>query len=111
MVDSMLKLIKHYPDAYPEKFALVFTPADVRRNFDKKFFSLIPCLENGSPIGNDPEYLKYLKKQGIAYITLCHSKTNQISDSNFDTVRQWNGLSPEGVELIKKLNRGTRFNL
>jgi membrane dipeptidase len=104
MVDSMLKLIKHYPAAYPDKFALAFTPADVQRNFDKKLFSLIPCLENGSPIGNDPEYLKYLKNQGIAYITLCHSKTNQISDSNFDTLRRWNGLSPEGVELIKKLN-------
>jgi membrane dipeptidase len=105
MVDSMLKLIKHYPDTYPDKFALAFTPADVRRNFDKKLFSLIPCLENGSPIGNDPEYLKYLKNQGIAYITLCHSKTNQISDSNFDKEHKWNGLSPEGKEIIKRLNR------
>jgi membrane dipeptidase len=66
---------------------------------------LIPCLENGSPIGNDPEYLKYLKNQGIAYITLCHSKTNQISDSNFDSDRKWNGLSPSGVEIIKEMNR------
>jgi membrane dipeptidase len=105
MVDSMLKLIKHYPDTYPDKFALAFTPADVRRNFDKKLFSLIPCLENGSPIGHDPEYLKYLKNQGIAYITLCHSKTNQISDSNFDKEHKWNGLSPEGKEIIKGLNR------
>jgi membrane dipeptidase len=104
MVDSMLKLIRHYPETYPDKFALAFTPADVKRNYDKKLFSLIPCLENGSPIGDDPEYLKYLKNQGIAYITLCHSKTNYLSDSNFDTVRRWNGLSPSGVELIKKLN-------
>jgi membrane dipeptidase len=104
MVDSMLMLIKHYPDTYPDKFAMAFTPSDVKRNFDEKLFSLIPCLENGSPIGSDQEYLKYLKNQGIAYITLCHSRTNQISDSNFDTVRQWNGLSPFGVELIKKLN-------
>jgi membrane dipeptidase len=105
MVDSMLKLIKYYPDTYPDKFALALTPADVKRNFDTKLFSLIPCLENGSPIGNDPEYLKYLKNQGIVYITLCHSKTNQISDSNFDTDRKWNGLSPSGVELIKEMNR------
>jgi membrane dipeptidase len=104
MLDSMLKLIKHYPDAYPDKFALAFTPADVKRNFNKKLFSLIPCLENGSPVGNDPEYLEYLKNQGIAYITLCHSRTNQISDSNFDTDRKWNGLSPLGVKLIRELN-------
>jgi len=105
MVDSMLKLIRHYPDTYPDNFALAHTPADVVRNFDKKLFSLIPCLENGSPIGNDPEYLKYLKNQGIVYITLCHSKTNQISDSNFDQERKWNGLSPSGVEIIKEMNR------
>ena len=105
MVDSMLKLIRHYPEIYPDKFAMAFTPEDVRRNFDRKIFSLIPCLENGSPIGDDPEYLKYLKNQGIAYITLCHSKTNQISDSNFDTDRRWNGLSPAGIELIREMNR------
>jgi membrane dipeptidase len=105
MVDSMLKLIRYYPETYPDKFALALTPADVKNNFDKKQFSLIPCLENGSPIGNDPEYLKYLKNQGIAYITLCHSKTNQISDSNFDSDRKWNGLSPSGVEIIKEMNR------
>jgi membrane dipeptidase len=105
MVDSMLKLIRYYPDTYPDKFVLALTPADVKRNFDKKLFSLIPCLENGSPIGKDPEYLKYLKNQGIVYITLCHSKTNQISDSNFDKERKWNGLSPEGREIIKEMNR------
>lgn len=105
MVDSMLKLIRYYPHTYPDKFALAFTPADVKRNFDKKLFSLIPCLENGSPIGKDPEYLKYLKNQGIVYITLCHSKTNQISDSNFDQERKWNGLSPEGREILKEMNR------
>lgn len=104
MVNSMLKLISHYSETYPDKFALALSPEDVKSNFDKKLFSLIPCLENGSPIGNDPEYLKYLKNQGIAYITLCHSKTNLISDSNFDTERRWNGLSPSGVELINKMN-------
>jgi membrane dipeptidase len=105
MVDSMLRLISHYTDTYPDKFALALTPEDVRRNFDKKLFSLIPCLENGSPIGDDSTYLKYLKDKGIAYITLCHSKVNQLSDSNFDPDRKWGGLSPEGREIIKAMNR------
>ena len=104
LVDSMLRLISHYTDSYPDKFALALTPVDVRRNFDKKLFSLVPCLENGSPIGDDPTYLKYLKEKGIAYITLCHSKANQLSDSNFDPDRKWGGLSPEGREIIKEMN-------
>ncbi len=105
MVDSMLKIIRHYPDTYPEKFAVSNTPAEVRGNFAKHLFSLVPCLENGSPVGDDLQYLQYLKDQGIAYITLCHSKTNQICDSNFDPERKWNGLSPLGSELIREMNR------
>jgi membrane dipeptidase len=105
MVDSMLNLVRFYAKTYPDKFALALNPDDVRKNFDKKLFSLIPCLENGSPIGDDPRYLKHLKDQGIAYLTLCHDRTNQISDSNFDQNRKWNGLSPLGSEVIKEMNR------
>ena len=105
MVDSMLKVINYYPEKYFDKFSLALTPADVKKNFEKKQFSLIPCLENGSPIGNDLEYLKYLKNKGIAYITLCHSKANQISDSNLDTLnKKWKGLSPFGINVINEMN-------
>jgi membrane dipeptidase len=105
MVDSMLNLISYYANTYPDKFAIALTPADVKRNFEGKRFSFIPCLENGSSVGNDIGYLKYLKDHGIAYMTLCHNRTNQISDSNFDKEHKWNGLSPEGKEIIKELNR------
>lgn len=105
MVDSLLKIIRHYPEVYPDKFAVATTPDEVRSNFGKGLFSLIPCLENGSPAGEDLQYLKYLKDQRIAYITLCHSKANQICDSNFDPDRKWNGLSPLGSEVIKEMNR------
>jgi len=39
------------------------------------------------------------------FITLNHNKVNQISDSNFDENRKWNGLSPFGLEVIKEMNR------
>jgi membrane dipeptidase len=103
--DYLLNKVRYYAKTYPNKFALAVSPGDVRKNFVKKLFSLIPCLENGSPIGEDLEYLKYINNQGIAYITLCHAKTNQISDSNFDSDRKWDGLSPLGLEVIKEMNR------
>jgi membrane dipeptidase len=105
MVDSILKLITDYPKIYPEKFAMALNPKDVKQNFKSNLFSLPLCLENGSPVGNDIAYLRYLKKQGIVYITLTHNKANQISDSNFDENRKWNGLSPFGLEVIKEMNR------
>lgn len=105
MVDSLLKLVTNYNIAYPDKFAPAFSPNDIKNNFMNKLFSIPICLENGSPIGNDLEYLNQLKEQGIVYITLNHNKANQISDSNFDTNLIWNGLSPFGLELIKEMNR------
>lgn len=105
MVDSLIKLVTSYQENYPEKFALCNNPNDINPNFEKGLFSLILCLENGSPIGNDLQYLKFLKEQGIVYITLNHSKPNQISDSSYDTCRIWNGLSPFGYEVIREMNR------
>lgn len=61
-------------------------------------------MENGAPIGNDLKNLKYFFDRGIRYITLTHSKNNQICDSSGDTT-QWNGLSPFGVDVVKEMNR------
>ncbi len=105
IVDSMLNLISYYAENYPDKFAIAVTPEDVENNFGKGVLSFIPCLENGSPSGHDKDYFKYLKGKGIAYVTLCHNRVNQISDSNFDPERKWNGLSPYGKEVIGELNR------
>jgi membrane dipeptidase len=105
MVDSILNYINRYPIQHPDKFATARTPDDVRKNFSRGVVSLPLCLENGSPVGDDPGYLKYLKDQGIVYITLNHDRANQISDSNFDPERKWNGLSPFGIEVIEEMNR------
>ena len=83
LVDSVLSQTNYYLNKYPDKFAPARNPDDVRKNFEKNLLSLPVCLENGSPIGDDLGYLKYLKDQGIVYITLCHDGTNQISDFKF----------------------------
>ena len=105
LVDSILEIINNQIKTHPDKFAYAKNTYDIERNFNNNLISLPLCLENGMPIGNDLEYLKYLKEQGIVYITLNHDKTNQISDSNFDENREWKGLSPFGIEVIKEMNR------
>jgi len=105
VVDSVIKLISDYAYNYPDKFAKANNPHDINENFKNNLLSLPLCIENGMPIGNDLSYLKYLKDRGIVYITLNHNKVNQISDSNFDENRKWNGLSPFGLEVIKEMNR------
>ena len=62
-------------------------------------------MENGAPIGNDIKNVQYFFDRGIRYITLTHSKDNQICDSSGDTTHTWNGLSPFGIKVVEEMNR------
>ncbi|RMD94525.1 MAG: membrane dipeptidase [Calditrichaeota bacterium] len=98
MMDSVIA-------ANPDKFARAFTPDDVRRNFKKGLISLPYGMENGAAIENDIKNVEYFFKKGIRYITLTHSKKNQICDSSYDPDKGWNGLSPFGYKVIDEMNR------
>ena len=61
-------------------------------------------IENGAAIENNIDNIEYFFNRGIRYITLTHGKDNQICDSSYDSTRTWNGLSPFGEKVIKKMN-------
>jgi len=63
-------------------------------------------LENGYPIGKDISRVKQYYDLGARYITLAHSKNNDICDSSSDPEGAENdGLSPFGVNVVKEMNR------
>ena len=63
-------------------------------------------LENGYPIGKDISRVKQYYELGARYITLSHSKNNDICDSSTDpNGAENNGLSPFGVDVVKEMNR------
>jgi membrane dipeptidase len=63
-------------------------------------------LENGYPIGNDITRVKQYYDLGARYITLSHSRNNDICDSSTDPKGpESNGLSPFGIQVVKEMNR------
>ena len=62
-------------------------------------------MENGSPIGKSIDRVKMLYDKGIRYITLCHSRDNEICDSCATLVKRWGGLSPFGQKVVAEMNR------
>ncbi len=102
--DSLINWVDMITEKLPEKFMLAKTPTEVEANFKTGKISLPKGMENGAPIGNDLKNVKYFYDRGIRYITLTHSKNNQICDSSGDTAK-WNGLSPFGKEVVKEMNR------
>jgi len=103
--DTMIGFVNRIVDESPDKFAIPFSVDDIRQQFEAGIISLPMGLENGSPIGNDLESVQYFHDRGIRYVTLTHSKWNQISDSSYDDDKHWDGLSDFGIEVVKEMNR------
>lgn len=104
LADSLINLVESLTKTYPDKYALAGSPAEVEQNFEQGKISLPMGMENGAPIGENLENVKYFFDRGIRYITLTHSKVNKISDSSYDTARTHGGLSEFGKEVVKEMN-------
>lgn len=62
-------------------------------------------IENGYPIGNNLDNINHFYDLGTRYITLVHTRNNDIADSSTDREGpEHNGLSPFGEEVVKRMN-------
>ncbi len=103
--EELIDMVYGFAQKWPDKYAMAFSVKDVKDIFNKGLISLPMGMENGAPIEDDINNLKYFYERGIRYITLCHSRWNLICDSSYDPDKHWNGLSPFGKEVIEEMNR------
>ncbi len=89
----------------PDKASLTVSEAQALENKAGGKFSIFVGLENGSPIGESLERLEWFHKEGVRYVTLCHTGNNLICDSCATDVKRWGGLSPFGREVVAEMNR------
>lgn len=105
VADSLIDMVKGIASDSPDKFAMAESPEEIWANFEKGLISLPMGMENGAAIEDDLNNVAYFYERGIRYITLTHSRDNQISDSSYDTTYMHNGLSAFGEEVVKEMNR------
>lgn len=105
VADTLIDLVNGIAKEHPDKFAIAVTPKEVETNFKKGIISLPMGMENGAPVMDDLKNVAYFHQRGIRYITLTHSKDNQICDSSYDETGTWKGLSPFGREVVAEMNR------
>ena len=105
VADSLIDLVEGITTDHPEKFAIATSPEEIEQQFKKGLISLPMGMENGAPIEKDLSNVEYFYDRGIRYITLTHSKDNQISDSSYDTTDTHGGLSDFGKKVVKEMNR------
>ena len=102
--NSLIDLVNNVIKSNKE-FDYAFTPKDVIKNFKKNKISLPMGMENGSPIGEDINRIKYFFDRGIRYMTLTHAADNQVCDSSYDSRNTWNGLSDFGKKVVREMNK------
>ena len=63
-------------------------------------------IENGYPVGKDLSLVSRFYDLGARYITLCHTRNNDICDSSTDRDGpEHGGISDFGREVVREMNR------
>jgi membrane dipeptidase len=103
--ERMLEVVERSVSENSDIAAFASNRIQALKNREEGKFSVFLALENGSPIGDSIDNIKWFYDKGIRYITLCHSSDNQICDSCASAEKTWGGLSPFGREVVAEMNR------
>lgn len=101
--DLTIDSIKSMLDNYSDEMELAVNSGDLKRITDEGKRAIYLGMENGYPIGNDITMVDKYYNDGVRYITLVHSRNNDICDSANDSLVH-NGVSEFGKEVIARMN-------
>jgi membrane dipeptidase len=105
LADELIDMVEGLVKKSPDKFALVASVDDVRKNFEAGKVSLPMGIENGAALEGNLQNVKHFHARGVRYITLTHSKDNDICDSSYDDRHTHKGLSTFGKQVVPEMNR------
>ncbi len=105
-VEKIINDIRNVIKQNNEYLELALSSNDALKLFNKGKKAIYIGIENGYAIGNDVNLIKYFYEMGVRYITLCHTKNNDICDSSTDpNGEEHKGLSEFGKQVIKEMNK------
>jgi membrane dipeptidase len=91
---------------FPNRAEIATTPDDVYKLKKEGKRAIYIGIENGYPLGTDLSLLQKYYDLDARYITLCHTRNNQIctSSTDKDTLNK-SGISDFGRKVVKEMNR------
>jgi membrane dipeptidase len=100
LIDVTYEQVARHADA----LALATTADDIERLHREGKIATLLGVEGGHEIEGDLRALDIYYRLGVRYMTLTHTKNNELGDSSGDKPR-WNGLSPFGRQAVERMNR------
>lgn len=103
---DILDKIRRNVEKYPEMAGIATSPEDAFRLKREGKLSAFIGIENAYPLGKDICRVKTFYDLGARYITLSHTRNNDVCDSSTDPKGpEHNGLSEFGKEVVREMNR------
>ena len=104
--DRIFEMVHTMLEKNHENAELSLTPDDAFRLKKDSKRAIYLGLENGYPLGTDVSLVQKYYDLGARYITLCHTRNNDLCDSSTDPDGPEHlGLSAFGNEVVKEMNR------
>jgi membrane dipeptidase len=89
---------------HPDVLGLAGTADDIERLHHDGKIAILMGVEGGHQIEGDMHVLDIYYRLGIRYMTLTHTRNNELGDSSGDKPG-WKGLSPLGRQAIERMNQ------
>ena len=101
LIDTVEAIVRRAPD----RFAVVRSVAEAMAIAGTDRVGLALGIENGAALEGDVAAVRHFRDRGVRYITLTHSRPNDLSDPSYGTQRPHGGLSPLGERVVAEMNR------
>jgi len=102
---KLIELTRKMVADNPDLTEMALTPEDAYRIEKAGKRAMFMGMENGYPLGKDIANVKMFYDLGVRYITITHTRNNELGDSSTDEKKEWNGLNPLGKQVVKEMNR------
>jgi membrane dipeptidase len=108
--EKKYNLIKGIAEQNPDRAALAYSPADVRRTAAQGKFAVVVSMLNAYPLGSDLSQLDEWYKRGVRILGFVHAGHNDWADSSRpnagrgDRLEEHGGLSALGKQAVAQLN-------
>jgi membrane dipeptidase len=100
LIDATDRQVGRHSDV----LGLAGTADDIERLHREKKIAILLGVEGGHEIEGDLRVLDIYYRLGVRYMTLTHTKNDDLGDSSGDKP-DWKGLSPLGREAVARMNQ------
>ncbi|MBQ0069516.1 MAG: gamma-glutamyl-gamma-aminobutyrate hydrolase family protein, partial [Bacteroidales bacterium] len=101
----LINVTKQQIAKYSDLCGFATSPDDVASLKAQGKKAIFIGVENGLGLGYDLTKVKQLADMGVKYITLTHTRDNQVCNSSSNTADGSKGLTAFGRKVVKEMNR------